>query len=806
MSRDVFISHASKDKAVADEVCAKLESQGFRCWIAPRDIGPGALFAEAISDAIPECRILLLVLSSNANVSDHVPREVDEAVRAGKPIIPFKIEDVEPSTRLRHYVNVIHTLDAHTQPLEAHLQSLAKAVQELLHHGNAAKAPAHSGENTAEPLVAEPAVVGHEATRTSTEPGWVPTRRRKFLSGVVAIALLASWPFCLIARTAARRPRLCIALTGLATLCAGTYLFYTFVGPQVLVLRDLPEEAEVFANGERLEVNRWGSGKSAHVYVWWTQRDCVFPWQHPDIKEPCYFLAIEKPGFNTLSKWMRAGWWSLDCKMSPVPPIVPIARSGWHWSHANGYYKRIWGQKWLERRDGQFDLFDEVERADTHVSLCRKDVDYEISIRLMEDRATREEKDLRDVKKTETTTYLGHWEKVEDGDLKRIPASPTGFPPGKAFSFHEGRCELTILDPDGSRRSIREWKAPEVEASKKGIGLNDPWLEINGVALSRDNRFLLVGTSSRKATLSSVATVSLWDLKPADQKPEAKKIDRACYFDIPEAEALRAVAFANDEQRLLAAYSVHDRITVYSWDRKSKKRLLEAQFDGKFATFSADGACLATWENNVFRVFDVETGEEKRPAARGRESAFGLAISNIGEKVAVSSLLGLLGEPLGYGPLNAASVRIADERYRVSYSGFDGTVASGPWCNDKLRKEVRPRWMVAQEAADDARRRPTEKHRMMFGPEINPFSGFPSPFYRWDEDLPAKALAFSAGGDWLLIGRVDGRVDAIRAKDNGEKGGYSCKGHAAAVTSVAFSPDGSYVISGGNDRRILFWK
>ncbi|NQT71340.1 MAG: toll/interleukin-1 receptor domain-containing protein [Chloroflexi bacterium] len=37
MAHDVFISYSTNDKTVADAVCATLESQKIRCWIAPRD-------------------------------------------------------------------------------------------------------------------------------------------------------------------------------------------------------------------------------------------------------------------------------------------------------------------------------------------------------------------------------------------------------------------------------------------------------------------------------------------------------------------------------------------------------------------------------------------------------------------------------------------------------------------------------------------------------------------------------------------------------------------------------------------------
>ena len=69
MAHDVFISYASGDKAVADAVCSQLESvHRIRCWIAPRDITPGASWAESIIDALDASKIMVLIFSNSANV------------------------------------------------------------------------------------------------------------------------------------------------------------------------------------------------------------------------------------------------------------------------------------------------------------------------------------------------------------------------------------------------------------------------------------------------------------------------------------------------------------------------------------------------------------------------------------------------------------------------------------------------------------------------------------------------------------------------------------------------------------------
>ena len=77
--RDVFISYASQDKAVADTVCQALERARLSCWIAPRDVVPGESFAGAIIHAIDATRLTVLVLSEHAATSKHVLREVERA-------------------------------------------------------------------------------------------------------------------------------------------------------------------------------------------------------------------------------------------------------------------------------------------------------------------------------------------------------------------------------------------------------------------------------------------------------------------------------------------------------------------------------------------------------------------------------------------------------------------------------------------------------------------------------------------------------------------------------------------------------
>lgn len=134
MPYDVFISHSNEDKTIADAVCATLESRGLRCWVAPRDILPGTDWDVAIIDGISECKLLLLIFSSNANKSIQIKHEIERAVHRCIPVLPFRVEDVMPSKSLEYFLSTPHWLDALTPPLEQHLDRLAETALLLISH------------------------------------------------------------------------------------------------------------------------------------------------------------------------------------------------------------------------------------------------------------------------------------------------------------------------------------------------------------------------------------------------------------------------------------------------------------------------------------------------------------------------------------------------------------------------------------------------------------------------------------------------------------------------------------------------
>ena len=129
---DVFISYSHKDKTVADAVCARFEAENIRCWYAPRDIAPGADWAASIIDAINSSKVMVLIFTDFSNASKQVLREVNNAVSAGIPIVPFKLTETLPTKGMQYYLATVHWLDAMNLPLEKSIDDLEKLIKAIL--------------------------------------------------------------------------------------------------------------------------------------------------------------------------------------------------------------------------------------------------------------------------------------------------------------------------------------------------------------------------------------------------------------------------------------------------------------------------------------------------------------------------------------------------------------------------------------------------------------------------------------------------------------------------------------------------
>ena len=137
MSHDVFISHSSIDKSIADAVTAALEQEQIRCWIAPRDILPGESWGGSIVEAIETSKIMVIIFSSHSNDSKQVMREVERAVQKDVVVVPFRVENVQPSRDMEYFLSATHWLDAISPEMDVHLRDLTTTVHALMNKASA---------------------------------------------------------------------------------------------------------------------------------------------------------------------------------------------------------------------------------------------------------------------------------------------------------------------------------------------------------------------------------------------------------------------------------------------------------------------------------------------------------------------------------------------------------------------------------------------------------------------------------------------------------------------------------------------
>ena len=139
MERSIFISYSSADKAVADQICAALEGAGFGCWIAPRDIEPGADYPAAILGGLEQVRTVVAVISAAAVASPHILSEIGHAFNEKKTIIPFRISAAKLPPDFDYFLSMSQWLDAPQGATAESLARLQEAVSQTAARGGFAK-------------------------------------------------------------------------------------------------------------------------------------------------------------------------------------------------------------------------------------------------------------------------------------------------------------------------------------------------------------------------------------------------------------------------------------------------------------------------------------------------------------------------------------------------------------------------------------------------------------------------------------------------------------------------------------------
>ena len=181
MAHDVFISHAHRDKQIADEICKNLELARLRCWIAPRDISARDDWTEATRKAIESSRVMVVVFTDNANAAPHIEREIAHAFYNDKIIVAFRLTEALPRRDFLFYLGDACWVDASNSPPERHLEALTTRIENVTPARNATK-------TTGPPNILNSSQGESEIPHSSTQKAF------KRVAIVVAVAAL---PFAL---------------------------------------------------------------------------------------------------------------------------------------------------------------------------------------------------------------------------------------------------------------------------------------------------------------------------------------------------------------------------------------------------------------------------------------------------------------------------------------------------------------------------------------------------------------------------------------------------------------------------------
>jgi RNA polymerase sigma factor (sigma-70 family) len=370
------------------------------------------------------------------------------------------------------------------------------------------------------------------------------------------------------------------------------------------------------------------------------------------------------------------------------------------------------------------------------------------------------------------TTRL--WDVATGRELRRVGE---GLMPVCAAAFSPDSRLLVMRAGYVGDHTVRFW---DMRGAKEMRRLGGHRSHVAALAFSPDGRLLASGSADR--------TVGVWDVAGR------KELERLPAHD---AEVI-AVAFSADGRTLRSGGSAGN---IHSWDPATAK-----EGDG-FEThdgwsprcaFSADGKLLASWprRGEAGHVWDTATGKELRRLKGVPKWVNALAFSPDGKLLAVGA---------GEGP-----------RFITLYD-----VATGR----PLREFAAEGWVLSLAFAPDGR---------------TLVSGHDDKKIRvWEVATGGERLALDHGGrPAVLAFSPDGRLLASacnEARSNGAASGMTppltpaagppprdrykiriwdpftgerldtLAGHRGGAVSLAFSPDGALLASGGNDTTILLW-
>lgn len=124
----VFVSYSSIDLTNVAELRQAILDTGVDLFIAEHSVRPSEHLSEAISKAIAECDLFVLLWSSNAGQSAWVPQEIGKAHSLKKQILPLVLT---PGLELPGFIRELKYIPVYENTVAGHAKARALVLEML---------------------------------------------------------------------------------------------------------------------------------------------------------------------------------------------------------------------------------------------------------------------------------------------------------------------------------------------------------------------------------------------------------------------------------------------------------------------------------------------------------------------------------------------------------------------------------------------------------------------------------------------------------------------------------------------------